>query len=77
MLDDSSDLLQEAASPYLTREMLAPLAPDPVIEAFKRDVDFSLVERNLRLTVAERAQQLVNATDFLRKFRPLVRDQSK
>jgi hypothetical protein len=47
-------------------------AKDPVIEAFKRDIDFSLVERNLRLTTEERAQQLVNATRFIGRFRPLV-----
>jgi len=40
-------------------------AKDPVIEALKRDIDFSLVERNLRLTTEERAQQLVNATRFI------------
>ena len=45
---------------------------DPVLEAFRRDIDFSLVERNLRLSTEERAQQLVNATRFIRRFRPLV-----
>lgn len=45
---------------------------DPVLEVFKRDIDFTLVERNLRLTMEERAQQLVNATRFIAKFRPLV-----
>jgi len=45
---------------------------DPVLEVFKRDIDFTLVERNLRLSTEERAQQLVNATRFLSKFRPRV-----
>ncbi len=45
---------------------------DPVLEAFKRDIDFTLVEKNLQLTTEQRAQQLVNATRFLRRFRPLV-----
>jgi hypothetical protein len=45
---------------------------DPVLEVFKRDIDFSIVERNLRLSTEERAQQLVNATRFIDKFRPLV-----
>ena len=53
-----------------------PLAPadvfDPVIEAYKKDVDFTLVERNLKLSTAQRAKQLVNAVEFIRKFRPLV-----
>ncbi len=45
---------------------------DPVLEAFKRDIDFTLVERNLRLSTEERAQQLVNATRFIGKFRSRV-----
>jgi hypothetical protein len=53
-------------------EGLSAEAFDPVLEVFKRDIDFTLVERNLRLTIEERAQQLVNATRFIDKFRPLV-----
>ncbi len=45
---------------------------DPVLEVFKRDIDFTLVERNLRLTTEQRAQQLLNATRFIHRFRPLV-----
>jgi hypothetical protein len=45
---------------------------DPVLEVFKRDIDFTLVEKNLRLSTEERAQQLVNATRFISRFRPLV-----
>jgi hypothetical protein len=45
---------------------------DPVLEVFKRDIDFTLVEKNLRLSTDQRAQQLVNATRFINRFRPLV-----
>ena len=45
---------------------------DPVLEVFKRDLDLTLIEKNLRLSTEERAQQLVNATRFIRRFRPLV-----
>jgi hypothetical protein len=31
-----------------------------------------LVEKNLKMTTEQRAQQLVNATRFLRKFGPFV-----
>ena len=48
------------------------IAYDPVLEVLKRDIDFTLVEKNLRLTIEQRAQQLVNATRFIGKFRPLV-----
>ena len=34
------------------------LPPDPVIEAYKKDVDRTLLRENLKLTVAERIQQL-------------------
>jgi hypothetical protein len=47
-------------------------AYDPVLEVLKRDIDFTLVERNLKLSTEERAQQLVNATRFIERFRPLV-----
>jgi hypothetical protein len=45
---------------------------DPVLEVFKRDIDFTLVEKNLRLSTEARAQQLVNATRFICRFRPLA-----
>ena len=42
------------------REKLAPAnAFDPVIEAFKKDVDMTLIRENLRLTVDQRFQQLM------------------
>ncbi len=47
-------------------------AIDPVLEFFKKDIDFTLADRNLRLTTEERAQQLVNTTRFISRFRPLV-----
>jgi hypothetical protein len=59
-----------------SEEGLSAAAFDPLLEVFKRDIDFSLVERNLRLTTEERAQQLVNATRFIAKFRPLVEGNS-
>ena len=64
-LHDTSET--SAAVPGPTAE-----AFDPVLEVFKRDIDFTLVEKNLRLSTEERAQQLVNATRFIVRFRPLV-----
>lgn len=34
------------------------LSPDPVIDAYKRDVDRTLIRENLKLTVDERFQRL-------------------
>ena len=53
-------------------EELSAEALDPVLEALKRDIDFTLVERNLGFTTEQRAQQLINATRFIGRFRPLV-----
>lgn len=40
--------------PYLSQ----PLEPDPVIEAYKKDVDRTLIRRNLMLTPTQRLQKL-------------------
>lgn len=41
-------------------DLLAPLTPDPVIEAFKKNVDRTLLRENLRLTVEERLRKLMD-----------------
>jgi isocitrate/isopropylmalate dehydrogenase len=35
------------------------LPPDPVIEAYKKDVDVTLIRENLKLTYTERALKLM------------------
>ena len=67
-----ADELREAAQPFSGVPGPAAEAFDPVLEVFKREIDFTLLEKNLRLSTEERAQQLVNATRFLARFRPLV-----
>lgn len=39
--------------------------PDPVVEAYKRDVDRTLFERNLQLSPTERLEQLQRFVAFL------------
>lgn len=51
-------------------DRLPPLTPDPVIEAFKKDVDRTLFRENFRLTVEERLRQLM---DFQRAAEELAR----
>lgn len=53
-------------------EEFDPMFHDPVIEVYKKDVDVPLLDRTLRLSIAERAQQLANITNFVQRFRPLV-----
>ena len=42
---------------------------DPVIEAYKKDIDVSLIRENLRLTVDERFQQLMKLQQFAEDLR--------
>ena len=38
-----------------------PLEPDPVIEAYKRDVDRTLIREQLRRSVDERVRRMIGA----------------
>ena len=40
------------------------LEPDPVIEAYKKDVDRTLIRENLRLTVEQRFENLMRLQEF-------------
>jgi len=42
---------------------------DPVIEAYKKDIDVTLIRENLRLTVDERFQQLMQLQKFAEDLR--------
>lgn len=42
--------------------------PDPVIEAYKRDVDRSLLRQNLMRTPRERWQVIARATELAREL---------
>jgi hypothetical protein len=41
-----------------------PIESDPVIEAYRKDVDRSLIRENLRLTVDQRFRQLMELQRF-------------
>lgn len=45
------------------------LQPDPVIEAYKKDVDRTLIQRNLKLTVEQRFLQLMDMQQFAEGLR--------
>jgi hypothetical protein len=42
---------------------------DPVIEAYKKDVDVTLIRENLRLTVDQRFEQLMRLQQFAEDLR--------
>lgn len=46
-----------------------PLEPDPVIEAYKRDVDRTLLRENLRRSVEERIEALMRVQQLAEDVR--------
>ena len=51
------------------REAGAPRRRDPVVEAFRADVDVTLLEENLRLSVEERFLKLIELQRFASELR--------
>jgi hypothetical protein len=49
--------LADALSARYTREV--PLAPDPVIDAYRKDVDLTLLRENLKFSPEERIVRLM------------------
>lgn len=49
------------------------LPSDPVIEAYKRDVDRGLLRENLKLTVEQRLQNLQRFVDAIEELRRAVK----
>ena len=47
-----------------SRDKTETVVPDPVIEAYKKDIDVTLIRENLRLTVDQRFQQLMKLQRF-------------
>ena len=45
-------------------ETATELEPDPVIEAYKKDIDRTLIRENLRLTVEQRLENLMRLHEF-------------
>ena len=50
---------------------------DPVIEAYKRDVDRTLIRENLRKTVTERLERLMELQRFAEELRRAGRNARK
>ena len=53
-----------------------PTEPDPVIEAYKKDVDRTLLRENLKLTPMERLRQLQRFCDSMDRLRGLANRRS-
>lgn len=67
-----------AAAGFELRVALVPApAPDPVIEAYKRDVDRTLLRENLRRSVDERLRSLEELQQFGTELQRAVRDRER
>ena len=53
------------------------LPPDPVIEAYKKDIDRTLIRENLKLTFEERLANLEALQKFAIEIRRAVVEQNK
>lgn len=49
------------------------IEPDPVIEAYKRDVDRTLLRENLNLTAQQRLEKLASVQSFAGELRRAMR----
>lgn len=50
------------------------LPPDPVLEAYKKDVDRTLLRENLKLSVEERLSKLIELQRFAEELRRAGRE---
>ncbi len=50
------------------------LLPDPVIEAYKKDIDVTLIRENLKLTPDERVRKLMALQRFAEELRRAGRE---
>jgi len=61
----------------MPREELPPITRDPVIEAYKKDVDRTLLRENLKLTPTERLEKLMELQRFAEELRRAGREARK
>ena len=54
-------------------ETATELEPDPVIEAYKKDIDRTLIRENLKLTVNERLENLMRLQEFADELQKAMR----
>jgi hypothetical protein len=56
-------------SPSGAPELAAPDYCDPVLEAYKKDVDRALLRENLKFTVEERFQKFERVLEYVQELR--------
>jgi len=68
-LREYNALMGEGTNHEKLKELAPPDYSDPVIEAYKKDVDRTLLRENLKLTVDERFRKFQRAAEFARELR--------
>ena len=58
----------------MPREPLPPITPDPVIQFYKKDIDRTLLRENLKLSVTERFEKLMELQRFAEEMRRAGRE---
>lgn len=53
----------------MSHQIKLPLDPNPVIEAYKKDVDRTLIRENLKLTPEQRVLKLMEMQRFAQELR--------
>jgi hypothetical protein len=52
------------------------IEPDPVIEVYKKDVDMTLIDENLKLSIEERLRKLFKTQKLIEELRRATREAS-
>ena len=70
MNDHTSDEIKESPSAFrVLPELAPPDVFDPVIEAYKKGIDRTLLRENLKLTVEERARKFLSFLGMVEELR--------
>lgn len=66
---DTLRRLARAAGFELRLDLVPPASGDPVVDAYKRDIDRTLLRENLKRTPDQRIRALAKQQDFMREVR--------
>lgn len=69
MAEENADEFRDQFVPYAHEELAPPDYIDPVIEAYKKDVDRTLLRENLKLTPEERSRKFERAMELFWELR--------
>ena len=74
MENADGDCLGEDRVPYAREELAPPDYVDPVIEAYKKDVDRTMLRENLKLTPQQRSEKFESAMELVWELHRVARE---